>query len=222
MDMATPDTPPIACTLAPGDYLARLAWIAKLARDGLGRAERRDLELELHYALETADRVREMVRRERACCAFLTFDLQETSEEIQLIIRAPEEARGALDMLFGQFSPSGAMKKSEKAARTVAVVSATGAVAGGVCCVLPLALPAVILAGGGSILAWFAGAFAWMTGVAVVAVAAAWGWVWWESARSRARPAPSTLYLMGLATVLLAVALLWPLIEPGLRMALQR
>jgi len=183
--MATPDTPPIACTLAPGDYLARLAWIAKLARDGLRRAERRDLELELHYALETADRVREMVRRERACCAFLTFDLQETSGEIQLIIRAPEEARGALDMLFGQFSPSGAMKKSEKAART-------------------------------------AGAFVWMTGVAVVAVAAAWGWVWWESARARARPARSTLYLMPLATVLLAAALLWPLIEPGLRMALQR
>jgi hypothetical protein len=128
MDMTTPDTPPIACTLAPGDYLARLAWIAKLTRDGLRHAKRRDLELELHYALETADRVREMVRKERACCAFLTFDLQETSEEIQLIIRAPEEARGAVDLLFAVFA---AMKKSEKVTRTA-----------------------------GSILAWFAGAFA--------------------------------------------------------------
>jgi hypothetical protein len=138
--MATPDTPPIACTLAPGDYPARLAWIAKLARDGLRSSERRDLVVELHYALEAADRVREMVRRERACCAFLTFDLQETSEEIQLIIRAPEEARGAVDMLFAVFASA----------------------------------------------------------------------------------ATSTLYLMALATVLLAVALLWPLIEPGLRMALRR
>jgi hypothetical protein len=221
MDMTTPDTPPIACTLAPGDYPARLAWIAKLARDGLRSSERRDLVLELHYALEAADRVREMVRRERACCGFLTFDLEETSEEIQLVIRAPEEARGAVDMLFAVFA-SAAMMKSEKAARTAAVVSAAGAVACGVCCVLPLALPAVVLAGAGGILAWFAGAFPWMTGVAVVAVAAAWGWVWWESARSRARPATSTLYLMALATVLLAVALLWPLIEPGLRMALRR
>jgi hypothetical protein len=178
--MTTPDTPPIACTLAPGDYPARLAWIAKLAFDGLRSSERRDLVLELHYALEAADRVREMVRRERACCAFLTFDLQETSEEIQLIIRAPEEARGAVDMLFAVFA-SAAMKKTEKAARTAA--------------------PAVVLAGAGSILAWFAGAFAWMTG---------------------ARPATSTLYLMAVATVLLAVALLWPLIEPGLRMALRR
>jgi hypothetical protein len=207
MDMTTPDTPPIACTLAPGEYLARLAWIAELARDGLRSSERRDLELELHYGLETADRVREMVRRERACCTFLTFDLQETSEEIQLIIRAPEQARGAAHLLFAVFA-SAAMTRSEKAARTAAVVSATGAAACGVYCVLPLALPAVILAGGGSILAWFAGAFAWMTGVAVAAVAAAWGWVWWESARLRARPAPSTLYLMALATVLLAMALL--------------
>jgi hypothetical protein len=105
MDMTTPNTPPIACTLAPGEYQRRLAWIAELARDGLRSSERRDLVLELHYALEAADRVREMVRRERTCCAFLTFDLQETPEEIQLVIRAPEDARGALDMLFGQFSP---------------------------------------------------------------------------------------------------------------------
>ena len=103
--MTTPETPPIACALAPGDYLARLAWIAKLALDGLRSSERRDLVLELHYALETADRVREMVRRERECCAFLTFDLQETSEDMRLIIRAPENARGALALLFGQFSP---------------------------------------------------------------------------------------------------------------------
>jgi hypothetical protein len=123
MDMTTPDTPPIACRLAPGDYLPRLAWIAKLARDGLRGAERRDFALELHYAPEVADRVREMVRRERECCAFLTFDLQETSEEIQLIIRAPEEARGALGVLFAVFT-SGAMKRTGKAARTSALVSA--------------------------------------------------------------------------------------------------
>jgi hypothetical protein len=105
---------------------------------------------------------------------------------------------------------------TEKAARTAAVASATGAVACGVCCVLPLALPAVALASAGGILAWFAGAFAWMTRVAVVAVAGAWGGVWWQSARSRAKPAPSTLYLMGLATMLLVLALVWPLIEPQL------
>ena len=103
--MMTPNTPQIACTLAPGDYQERLVSIAELARDALRSSERRDLVLELRYALEAADRVREMARREQACCAFLTFDLQETPEEIQLMIRAPENARGALDLLFGQFSP---------------------------------------------------------------------------------------------------------------------
>jgi hypothetical protein len=158
MDMRTPNTPPIACTLAPGDYHARLAWIAELARDALLGFERRELVLELRFALEAADRVREMVRKEQACCGFLTFELEETPREIRLTIRAPEEARGALKVLA----------------------------------------------------------------VAVAAVAGAWVWVWWQSARSRRRPAPSTLYLMALATVLLVVALLWPLIEAQLRMALRR
>jgi hypothetical protein len=219
--MTTRNTPPIACTLAPGDYHARLAWIAELARDALLGFERRDLVLELRYALEAADRVREMVRKEQVCCGFLTFELQETSREIRLTIRAPEDARGWLEMLFGQFLPK-QLRVTEKAARTAAVASAAAAVACGVSCVLPLALPAVALAGAGGILAWFAGAFAWMTGLAVFAVAGAWGWVWWESARSRARPAPSTLYLMALATGLLVVALLWPLVEPQLSRALQK
>jgi hypothetical protein len=150
MDMTTPNTPPIACTLAPGEYQARLAWIAELARDALLSFERRDHVLELRYALEAADRVREMVRKERECCGFLAFELEETPREIRLTIRAPEEARGALGMLFGEFLASC-----------------------GVCCVLPLALPAVALAGAGGILAWFAGAFAWVTAVAVAAVARA-------------------------------------------------
>ncbi|MFL5493628.1 MAG: hypothetical protein ACJ8DC_04495 [Gemmatimonadales bacterium] len=101
--MTSPETPPIACTLAPGDYYARLAWIAELARDALLGSERHGSVLELRYALEAADRVREMVRKEQACCAFLTFHLEETPREIRLTIRAPENAGGAILMLFGQF-----------------------------------------------------------------------------------------------------------------------
>lgn len=107
--MTTPNTPPIACTLAPGDYQGRLAWIAELARDALRSSQRHDLVLELRYRPEAADRVREMVRKEQVCCAFLTFDLRETPREVRLTIRAPEQARGALDTLFGQFvAPAGA------------------------------------------------------------------------------------------------------------------
>ncbi|MGK9170301.1 hypothetical protein KXR53_28645 [Inquilinus limosus] len=107
--MATSETPPIACTLPPGEFQDRLAWIAALTRDALRSHERHDLVLDLAYAPEAVDRVREMVRRERRCCAFLSFDLREMPHEVRLTIEAPEEAREAADMLFTQFvSPAGA------------------------------------------------------------------------------------------------------------------
>jgi hypothetical protein len=102
--MVGADIPPIACTLAPGEYRDRIEWILALARDALRGTERRGLLLELRYAAEAASRVRQMVRRERECCAFLTFDVEEVPGEIRLSIRAPEAARPALDTIFGQFT----------------------------------------------------------------------------------------------------------------------
>jgi hypothetical protein len=94
---------PIACTLAPGDFNSRLAWIAELTRDALREHRRDGLILQLTYAAEAAHRVREMVRKEQACCAFLTFDLREEPDAVRLIITAPEDARAAADTLFEQF-----------------------------------------------------------------------------------------------------------------------
>lgn len=103
--MTNEGSAPIACTLTPVDYKTRLAWISDL-RDALRSQARRDLELELVYSADAAERVREMVRNEQDCCAFLTFDLDERPDEIRLTIRAPEGAREAVDMLFGQFLPA--------------------------------------------------------------------------------------------------------------------
>lgn len=100
------ESAPIACTLTPGEYKARLAWITELAREALLSHERRDLELELVYAADAAQRVREMVQKEQDCCAFLSFDLDERPGEIRLTITAPENAREAADLLLGQFLPS--------------------------------------------------------------------------------------------------------------------
>ena len=72
----------------------------------------------------------------------------------------------------------------------------------------------------GTVLALLAGALAWVTALAAVAVTGAWTWVGWQSLRSQARPAPSTLYVMGSATALTAVAIMWPRIEPVLVRAL--
>lgn len=63
--------------------------------------------LDLKYAPAAAERVREMVLKEKACCAFLTFDLHEDYREIRLTITAPEAAREAANALFQQVVASG-------------------------------------------------------------------------------------------------------------------
>jgi len=236
--MTIVEASPIACTLRLGEFKDRLAWIAALNKDALRKYQRRDLVLELSYALEARERVREMVRNEQACCAFLAFELHETGNEIRLTVTAPETAREAADTLFEQFVASAPLPSScacatsasvvkasskeppgSKAAGITAVTLSTGAVACGVCCVLPFALPATILASTGSLLAWFVKLHVWVTILAVLSVAGAWGWIAWQTRRTRRRPATSTLLMMGAATVLLTVAVLWPLLEkPLIRM----
>src|SRR5919108_4713274 len=103
--MDSGSAPPIACTLQPGDYRARLEWIAELARDGLLGVSRDDLRLELRYARHVADRVREMVGKEESCCTFLSFELDETDASVRLTITAPERARDVADALFEPFVP---------------------------------------------------------------------------------------------------------------------
>ena len=45
-----------------------------------------------------------MVASEQHCCAFLNFDLREQPDVVQVMITAPERARGAADELFEQFT----------------------------------------------------------------------------------------------------------------------
>jgi hypothetical protein len=217
-DLATASENPIACTLSVGDYRERLAQIAELARDALRSYEREGLVLRLRYAATAADRVRDMVRRERECCAFLTFKLREEGEEIVVAISAPEEARVAAEAMFDQFiTPTQA---SIPGPARVALGCACAAFACAAACVAPLALPAVMLAGMGTTLAWLAGAHGWMTVLAILAAAAAWLWICRQAHRSRLRPSPSTLRVMGITTFLLVLAVVWPLLEPQIARAL--
>lgn len=103
--MVARDELPLACTLSPGTYQARLAHLAELAHEGLRAHSRQELVLDLRYAPEFAKRVREMVREEEECCAFLTFALTEAADEVRLTITAPERAREAADLLFALFLP---------------------------------------------------------------------------------------------------------------------
>lgn len=107
-------------------------------------------------------------------------------------------------------------------ARAAAAITATGAVACGVCCVLPFALPAAILAVSGGFLAWFGRLMPWMTTVASAAVAVGWLWVIVQTLRARRRPALSTMLTMSVATLMLLAALAWPHVERLLFALLQR
>ena len=106
------------------------------------------------------------------------------------------------------------IKAPERAACGAALTVAAGAVACGVCCVLPFALPAVALASAGGIIAWLGGVQFWATVLAATIVAAAWIWIVVQSVSTKAKPAGSTLCMMGIATAALLLALLWSHIEP--------
>lgn len=103
MTSAIVEPAPIACALGSGDFQRRLAWIAELNRDALRSRKRDGFKLELSYAPDALDRVREMIAREEECCAFLTFELHPEGDTLRLVIAAPEGARDALDTVFQPF-----------------------------------------------------------------------------------------------------------------------
>ena len=235
--MSISEAEPIACTLAPNDYRDRIGWIGALARDALRSHIRKGLTLELHYAAAARDRVREMVRNEQTCCAFLRFDTCDDPDEIVVTITAPETARDAADALFEQFVAGAPMQdgsscsakgascgdkpRATKAAGATALAAAAGAVACAACCVLPFALPAAVLASVGGALAWVDHIHIWVTRLAILAVVLAWGWIVSQSVKAGRMPAVTTLYVMLAATALAGMALAWPVLEKPIIQALK-
>jgi hypothetical protein len=96
---------PIACTLDVGDFKERTAYIRDLARRALRNASRTRLTLALTYELDALEEVRELVRKEQTCCAFLDFDLKSNSSSVLLTVTAPQSAADAVDILFDHFAP---------------------------------------------------------------------------------------------------------------------
>jgi len=128
-----------------------------------------------------------------------------------LTITAPVEARVASETLLEQFVSRG--QSGTAAPARIALACTCAAVTCAVACVAPLAVPAVVLAGTGSMLAWLAGAHSWMTVLAALAVAGAWIWVWRHAISTDLRPALSTFRILSVATFLLALSVFWPFIE---------
>ena len=102
-----------------------------------------------------------------------------------------------------------------KAAGAAAAVTALAAVACTACCVLPLTLPAVVLATAGGTIAVLDHAHGWMTKLAIVVVVSTWLWIAWQRVRTKRRIARSAIVLMTAATLLATTAAAWPWIEPA-------
>ena len=86
----------------------------------------------------------------------------------------------------------------DRAASTAAARIAVGAVACSVCCVLPFALPAAVIASSGGVLAVLAQAFWGALYLAMVMVGGAWLWVFADTRRAgKGVPNRSTLAMDG-------------------------
>jgi hypothetical protein len=90
---------PIACTLSPDGFTARMGLIDALAADGL--MDRTDTErgvrVRLRNTPEIEQRVRQLVAAESECCPFLSFTLGREDDAIVLDVSGPEDARPVID-----------------------------------------------------------------------------------------------------------------------------
>lgn len=224
--MAAPKvpSPTIACTLAGDGYADRMAWIAALHNRALLGSRRQGRRLILTYRQQAAADVRELARREKDCCAFLTFEVAEEAGEIGLTVSAPAGAADILDDVFAPFEQGTACScgragwsfaaPSSRAPSKGLAFAAAGfsslALTCGVCCVLPFVAPAAAAGAIASVLAVTTGFHGVATAIAMIAVMAAWTSI---VLKRRSGVSRGELGVTTVATFIMLAALSWPRIE---------
>lgn len=103
--MPVSDDMQIACTLEGDDLAARVARLRAFTAENLEAHRLDGRVLSLRYRLDAESELRRIVELERACCAFLQFDVQAAPNAVQLTITAPDSAGDAAAWLFDQFLP---------------------------------------------------------------------------------------------------------------------
>ena len=96
---------PVACTLDRRRYDEQLARNHALARLLIDR-QRDGQRLTLTYPCSAAPDVHRMVAAERECCAFIDFDVRESTDTIAVTMTLPETATAVADEVFAQFAPA--------------------------------------------------------------------------------------------------------------------
>ncbi|MGN6526745.1 MAG: hypothetical protein ACTHL8_10175 [Burkholderiaceae bacterium] len=113
--MRAADDPPIACTLSAALLPGRLALIRRVTRDSLLSHRLDGHTLRLAYRAVARAEVERLVAAERACCAFLRFELRTAGDVLELAIDAPAGIGLDARWLFDQFLPEDAHAQAARA-----------------------------------------------------------------------------------------------------------
>ena len=92
----------IACTLGADDASTRVAeWRAVLERAASRDAVEGGLRLRFDHAPALAATLADLAQREQGCCSFFDFEVGIHRDHLSLVVRAPSEAAGIVESLFG-------------------------------------------------------------------------------------------------------------------------
>jgi hypothetical protein len=93
---------PLACTLSPRDYTARIAELRALIARALRTREQTATGERLVFdaAAVTERELRDVIGAEASCCAFLTFELDRDKRGLVLDVSGPADGRRLIGELF--------------------------------------------------------------------------------------------------------------------------
>lgn len=97
--------PPIACTLDAQALPAREAEFRELLSEALVAGERTERGLRLRFRADRGveEKVRDLARREKDCCAFFDFDIVREGDQVRLDWSVPEGAQELLDVVQAEW-----------------------------------------------------------------------------------------------------------------------
>jgi hypothetical protein len=101
-----PSDLPIACSLAADELHKRLAEMADIGASDLvtSHASGRQALLRFRKRSGTRERLAAIVAAESECCAFLSMDLRDTGDEIDLTVTVPAGAEPVLEDIVAAFA----------------------------------------------------------------------------------------------------------------------
>ena len=91
-----------ACTLTTVELPDRIEQLDTLNENLLSR-ERNGQQVRLRFAASAASTVEAFVRDESRCCSFYEFNLERTTDAVELWVVAPSEAEELLTSLYEAF-----------------------------------------------------------------------------------------------------------------------